>query len=132
MKTLPKAITGLLITGLLSTAIFSTPVFAKGGDHHGKRGPNIERIAEKLELSEAQTVSFTAIMEAQREQRQSLKDQELTREEKKEQMQAIKADTAESLQSILSEEQLAKIQDMMERGKKHRHGKKGDKADTTS
>lgn len=128
MKTLSKTITTLVISGVLASAVFAAPAFAKGG----YSGAKIERIAEKLELSEAQTVSFTEIMAAQKEKRKALKEQDITREEKREQMQAIKVETIESLQTILSEEQLAEIQKMMERGKKHRHGKKGEKEDATS
>ena len=128
MKTLPKTITALIISGILAATAFAAPAFAKGG-HSGAK---IERIAEKLELSEAQTVSFTEIMAAQKEKRQALKEQDITRDEKREQMQAIRSETLDSLQTILSEEQLAKFQEMMERGKKYRHGKKGEKEDMTS
>lgn len=113
MKTLPKAMTGLIISGVLASALYATPVFAKGGHDH-KRGPNIERIAEKLELSEAQTVSFTEIMEAQGEKRKALQ------EEVKTQHEALRAETIASLQTVLSEEQLEKVEKMMQRGKKHR------------
>ena len=128
MKTLPKTITALVISGIIASAAFAVPAFAKGG----YSGAKIERMAEKLELSEAQTVSFTEIMTAQKEKRKALKEQDISREEKREQMQALRAETFASLETILSEEQLAKVQDMMKRGKKHRHGDKGDKEDTAS
>jgi len=107
---------------------FVTPALAKGGDPSAK----IERIASKLELSEAQTVSFTEIMKAQIEKRKALKEQDLSRPEKREQMQLIKADTFESLQSILSEEQLTQLEKMRGHGKQHRHGKKSKNENTES
>jgi len=120
MKTLRKTFSALVLTGIVASMAFVAPAFAKGGDPSAK----IEKIAKHLELSEAQTVSFTEIMKAKIEKRKALKEQDLSRQEKREQMQLIKADTVESLESILSEEQLAKLENMRGFGKKHKHGKK--------
>lgn len=120
MNTLPKTLTGLIISGVIASSLVVAPAFAKGGDD-GKRGPNIERIAEKLELSEAQTVSFTEIMQAQGEKREAM------REEMKTQREALRAETLASLETVLSEEQLTEMKKMMERGKKKHGGKKGDR-----
>lgn len=114
MKILPKAISGILITGLLSTAIIASPTFAHDDERGKKRGPNIERLAERLELSEAQKVSFIEIMTVQLEKRQALQ------EEVKAERAALKTETLESLQTILDEEQLGKMEKMMERRKKHK------------
>ena len=128
MKTLHKTFSALVLTGIVASMAFVTPALAKGGDPSAK----IERIANKLELSEAQTVSFTEIMKAQIEKRKALKEQDLSRPEKREQMQLIKADTFESLQSILSEEQLTQLEEMRGHGKQHRHGKKSKNENTES
>ena len=120
MKTLPKAFTGLIVSSIVAGSLFAAPVFAKGGDD-SQRGAKIERIAEKLELSEAQIVSFTEIMAAQDEKRKAM------REEIKTQREALRAETLASLESVLTEEQLNEMKEIMERGKKKRGGKKGDK-----
>lgn len=116
MKTLTKAFTGLLISGIAAASIFATPVFAKG-DFDDKRTQKIERLAEKLALSDAQTVSFVEIMEAQGEKRQAL------REEIKAKRDALRTETIASLETVLSEEQVNAMEELMERNKKKRNKK---------
>lgn len=119
MSTISKKLTALVVSTILATTAISLPAFADG-DHHGSS--RIDRLAEKLELSDAQTVSLTEIMEAQKEKRQALRDQGLSREEMRSEMKTIRDETVASLETILSEEQLNTMHEMMERGKGHRHG----------
>lgn len=121
MNPLPKTISAFIISGLLSITAITAPAFANSSHHESSK---IERIAEKLALSEEQTTSFTQIMVEQRAKRQALKDQDLTRDTMREEMKSLRDETLASLETILSEEQLSKMHEMMEHRKKHRHGMK--------
>lgn len=121
MKRSTKILSTLVATTVLSTSLIAGLSYADSGDKYKKRGYNIERMAERLELSEAQTVSFTEIMQVQMEKRRALSSE--LREEKREQMQAHREDTINSLSSVLDENQLAQLEEMMSKGKKRKHGK---------
>ncbi len=126
MKTVQKNITSLLAASVLAGSIFTSVAYAVEDGKKHKRGPNIERIAEKLELSSEETVSFTEVMKLQIEKKKAIST--ALREERKSKMDAHREDTLTALAAVLTEEQLNTMQEMMDR-KKNRKKKRGDKHD---
>ncbi len=80
------------------------------------------RLADTLELDEAQSGAFQKIMEDQKSRRMEIMQKH--REQMKEKMQSLHAETRTQLSSILTEDQLAKFDAMrakrMERFRKTR------------
>ena len=95
----------LLIVGLVN------PAFAKP-DH----GDFVEHIISELNLADAQAVELREIFEAGLEERKAIK------KEVKARLDAIKQVEIEKSADILTEEELAQLEEMLERHKKH-HGR---------
>ncbi|WP_369599891.1 Spy/CpxP family protein refolding chaperone [Hahella sp. SMD15-11] len=92
LKTL--ALSTLLTIGLTGTVLA----------HDQDRGPDFDRMADKLELTQEQRDAFIDIMKGQHEKRQAIMDS--TRE----QMKALDDETRARLKNVLTEEQLARME----------------------
>ena len=161
MKKVMTAAVGILTLG--ATLAFAAPPEGRGGfgehgggrGHHGRRGgAGMDRMAEKLSLSDAQKEQITAIRKANREQNRTFFDAaRSTREEmraarkandtakleslkatmqsQREQMKQIHQGVERQIASVLTADQRAKLEAMKaERAQRHQEGKsrRGDKA----
>ena len=83
--------------------------FPGGGMGHGEKGVNrIERLAEKLDLTDDQKSKLEVVLKEQRAKQQVIRDE-----------------TQERMGKILSNEQMEKMQDMKKRRQEKRENKKG-------
>lgn len=92
-------------------ALGAALLFGQGG---GRRAG--ERFLENLNLTEEQKPKVQAIMKEQREALQAARDKQATREE----MKAIQAQTNEKLKSVLTEEQMKKVENARGKMRKRR------------
>lgn len=110
----------LLIALILSACLVPFAVAERGQN----KAPKIERLAEKLQLSDEQIIAVEEIFADHKQSRSELMDS--TREEK----QALRLAMRERLNGVLNEEQLTAFDQMREkrRGKRKgmRHDKKAD------
>lgn len=112
----------LIILGAFGLAlIVSVGVFAQ--KHRSFDGAKmLDKLTEELDLSKNQQVEVASILENQKSKAESLRENsELSREEKKGQMRAIKKEGFETISEVLTEEQRAKFEAL----KKERMGKRG-------
>jgi len=90
----------------------------------GERGDRMRRIAEKLELTDAQKEDLRLFHEEQRPKMEAIrKDDSLSREEKREAMRPLREEHRTYMESILSPEQVAKLDEMRSKAK-DRFGKR--------
>ncbi|HUQ49777.1 MAG TPA: hypothetical protein VM056_03600 [Terriglobales bacterium] len=90
----------------------------RGGD----RGEHMQKMAQELGLSEDQKAQFKTIHEQQRTKAMELRNNEsLTREQKMEQMKALKESTHSQIQNVLTADQQKKFSEM----KQHHKGRMG-------
>ncbi len=98
----------------------------EGGGRGGRGGNMNQRLAERLELTEEQKPKFEAIMEDATTKRralmQSMRNEEIDREAAMEQMREIQEAATASLAEVLTEEQMTRYRDMMERMRGRRGG----------
>ena len=99
------------------------------GKHWGHHGKNrFEHMAKKLNLSQDQQNQLKPILETQRQQAQTIKnDTSLTSEQKKEKFQALRQDTMAKMNNILTPEQQQQWQQM-----RAKHHKDGEQTQTTT
>ncbi|NNF15830.1 MAG: hypothetical protein HKN70_03735 [Gammaproteobacteria bacterium] len=116
-----KLIPLVVVTALLTLGSFAHP------PHDGKRG---DRLASMLDLTDDQRASVMAIMESHHERKRGLHD--MDREQRREAMQLMKQDIRSDLSSVLTQEQLAKFDEIQAqrsaRGQ-YRMGKRGKRGD---
>lgn len=96
------------LIALTLAAIIPAAAYAAGnkpGEH--SRGPHIERLAERLELSEEQQAKMRTLFEEQRAQRE-----------------AMRAQMRGKMAEVLSPEQLAKMDAMRDKHREHRKHKR--------
>lgn len=83
------------------------------------------RMAEKLNLSQAQQDQIKPIMEKRREQAKSIwQDNSLTQDQKRTKMQQLHQDTQAQLNNVLTPEQQQQWQQMRQNFRQHRHGQR--------
>jgi Spy/CpxP family protein refolding chaperone len=113
----------LVIFAVVGVTIGSAgAVMAKGNPEH-----RIERLAEKLELTPAQKAKVGKIFADRHAKAEVIKDNEaLSKGERKEQLQALRAGGKAEIAQILTSEQKTKFAQMKEDRKDRRHGKRGD------
>lgn len=104
----------------LSAALLSSFVMA----HEKNAEDYSNRVAEKLSLTETQKNEFTDVMQGQREKRKVIIDE--LREMKKAKFQMLREETRMELETVLTPEQLALVDEKMEKRMKKmdRHGEK--------
>ena len=100
-----KLIPTLLIISVLGLGAAS--VSARQG---GEGGPHCDRISKKLELTTEQETQFRGIMKAKHESMKSYREEQ-------------RAKTLSQLSTVLTEEQLAKYEEMSERRFRHKEKK---------
>ncbi len=82
-----------------------------------------QKLAEKLNLTQAQQDQIKPIMEKQREQAKAIRqDNSLSQDQKRTKMQALHQDTQTQLNAILTPEQQQQWQQMRQNFRQHRHG----------
>ena len=87
------------------------------------RGPNLDMIAQRLNLTEDQKPKVKAILDEQRQKMRDLRDnQDLSREDRMAQMQSIRKDTDEKLKGVLTADQFKQWQEMESRMRGPRNG----------
>ncbi|WLQ13000.1 Spy/CpxP family protein refolding chaperone [Hahella aquimaris] len=123
-----KKFAAFTLTCLIAASGFA---LAKGGPH---QGPNIDRLAEKLALTDEQKTQFETIMEESREQRHTLMEQyKPQREEMHTAMENLRTQTDAKLGAVLNAEQMEKLKEMHEMRGQHkerrRHPENCDKGD---
>ena len=84
------------------------------------------QLAGKLQLNEEQAKSVRTIMEEQRTKREEIRSSDISRDEKRAQMQALEDETHTRLSQVLNEEQMKGLQDMH----RHRRGRDKPEVDT--
>lgn len=110
----------LLFAG--AVVALANPVIA--GESNGessahKRQPNWERLADKLELSEGQTVEFVALMQSQHEQRKQIMEENGVHEK----LSSLRQETREKLSSVLTEQQFESWEEHLQKRKMRKKGK---------
>lgn len=125
MQTHHKKITSFILAATLSGFMASSLVMAGNSDSSKRRGPNVERLASKLELSDAQVPLFKEVMNEQGSKRKALHTSF------RESMNVQKEEMLSALSQILDEGQLAEFTELMERNRKKEH-KKGMKKNKES
>ena len=113
-----KKLTPFLAVIALSGVIASSLVMA--GDHSRdmRHGPNLERLAAKLELTDAQIPQFNEIMKEQGAKRQEL------HAAFREAMGKQRQETLSELAQVLDDAQLEAMHKMMEKKQKSKKGMK--------
>jgi len=111
-----------LAAGSLAASAQSTNSNAQPGAGHGTKGAQtkdrLQRIAEELQLTDAQKEQVKPILKADLEKARSLRDDtSLTPQERREKMKTIREDTAAQLKSILTPEQFTKWQQLRAQGR---------------
>jgi Spy/CpxP family protein refolding chaperone len=102
----------LLVTAGLIGAL-SMMAVAQAGPFGAKQGPNFERLASRLNLTEEQTPEFIEIMEAQHEKRIAIKEE--IRATMVEKMDEHREEVLSAVGGILTAEQLTEMEEMMDR-----------------
>jgi len=102
---------------------------AQGSERDYKRGSQkemIEAIMSDLDLDDLQEVSFKKVMRQSMSERKSLRDQDLSQEEKRESLKSISDKENNELAKILHEDQykdfLLLKSEMREKARKQRNG----------
>lgn len=126
MKANRTLITTLAIGGLLITLSpmlqaedpatpANTPPAAHGQGAKGGRamGPNIDKMAEDLKLTDDQKTKVKTVLDDQRTKMQDMmKDKDLSREDRRTKMQDIRKDTNAKMKDILTADQYAQWEKM--------------------
>lgn len=99
---------------------------APGGMHrHGMRGPNFDRLANRLNLTDEQKPKVQAIFESQHKQMRALRqDQSLSRAERMAKMRTIHQATITKLKGVLTVDQFQKFREMRPMMGGPRHGRR--------
>jgi len=134
MKTLKpqnKSLIALGALGLAAVTSFGTVAVAgpgKDGAKHGQhRGDRMQKMADKLNLTDAQKAKIKPIMENAMQQMKALRDNDkLTREQKRDKMRAIHQATQAKINPILTAAQRQQLAQMKAQRGEHR-GQKHDK-----
>jgi hypothetical protein len=127
--------TGLVAAIIAAVVLGAAPALA---DHHGHGkqghpgGPDPDRMAEVLQLSDEQRVEVDEIMNEARRQREAAMaelGEDATRAQRMERMRIIRDDTHSKLAEVLTDEQMKTMETMRERHRALRmeHRKNGPK-----
>ena len=117
MQTYRKKVTQIIIAVALSGFMASSFVMASDKGDSTPHGPNVERLASKLDLSDSQIPLFKEVMKEQGEKRKELHGAF------RESMDTQKEEMLSALSQVLDEEQLAEFTDLMEKKRKKGHKK---------
>ena len=122
MKTLKYALMGVLAVALVATASAQTaPTNAPAGP--GKMGQRQDRLVQELNMTPDQVTKWKAIRENFVQQVKAVRENaSLTDEQKKSQMEALRASLKTQIEGVLTPEQLAKLEALK---KEHKGGPGG-------
>lgn len=110
----------------ISSLVYAGPTKAGKGEHKGQRGDRMQKLAEKLNLTDDQKAKIAPILKSAMESRKAIKeDGNLSDEQKREKMKALGADTKAKLSAILTPEQKKKMAELRKehKGKDGKDGK---------
>jgi periplasmic protein CpxP/Spy len=83
------------------------------------RGPNLDQLAQQLNLTDDQKAKVKPILEARDKKVAELRgDTSLSQEDRRAKMQAIRDETASQMKTVLTAEQFEKWQQMAQRGRR--------------
>lgn len=101
----------------------------RGPGGPGGRGPNIEMLAQQLNLTADQKTKLEPVLKSQQEKMQALrKDESLSREDRQAKNKAIREEANAAIKAVLTPEQATKFADLQAKGPRGGpQGKKGDK-----
>lgn len=111
-----SVVMGLALGGLIASSSLATAQDQKARG----RGPSVEqrmdRLNEELKLTDEQKPKVKAALEASQKKRQELfgENSNVSREERREKMKSIADDEKKKLKDILTADQFAKYEKMME------------------
>ena len=116
----------------------TTGGFRRGGTKHQIKAMQREKLKDSLKLTDAQSKNVDALQQMYMLRMRAVNlDTKLTKEERRVQIEAIQAERKEKLRAVLSEEQLAKMDNELPKvkkensHKKYSSGKKKKKTSTT-
>jgi Spy/CpxP family protein refolding chaperone len=110
MKTLKYALMGVLAVALVATASAQTaPTNAPAGP--GKMGQHQDKLVQELNMTPEQVTKWKAIRETFVQQVKTVRENaSLTEEQKKTQLEALRATLKTQIEGVLTPEQLAKLE----------------------
>jgi Spy/CpxP family protein refolding chaperone len=90
-----------------------------GGMRGGRGGPTIEQLTTNLSLTADQIPKVKAVLDGQRQKMTDLRaDTSLSQEDRRTQMQAIRADVMAQMKDILTPDQFTKYQTLTQRNRR--------------
>lgn len=107
-----KGIKALILIAVVVSASSIAFAYPGAGKSRMCGGPNVERMAKKLNIEEGQMAEFQSVMNAQKQKRLAF------REEIKQKKEQLRADTVNRLSGLLNEKQKQKMNAMMEKKQK--------------
>lgn len=122
-----------LLFAVFILAISAGTALAQPGNRNGKGGAQMremmrEKMKTELQLTDAQTDSVQAVQhEFQLKTRSIRQDSKLSEDEKKTKLKELNLARKANLKSILSEEQMAKLEEMMEKQRNLRQQRQGNR-----
>lgn len=128
---LAAVVLGLVVAAANTAVAQNTSSNSSTGQKQGKRGgqtveQQLERMNRTLDLTDAQKPKVKAVLEETSKKRQELSS--LSGQERRDKMQALMKDQDDKLKTILTKEQMDKLQkqreEMRARGKNGGEGKK--------
>lgn len=95
----------------------STNTPSAANARRGMRGPNLDRLATTLKLTDDQKAKVKTVLDAQTQKMTDLRaDTTLSQADRRTKMQAIRDDTTTQMKAILTDDQFAQYQKMTQRG----------------
>ena len=121
MQNLRLAVALVVLIGLIGLAV---PLVAQPNNRQGRgNGPDFQRLAVQLNLSEAQTEQFVAVMQEQHANRKAM------RQQKREAMQSVReahqAETTQALSGILDSQQMTAFAERVEKRRQSKKNQRG-------
>jgi len=87
------------------------------GGPGGRGGPNLEMLAEELQLTPDQKAKLGPILKGQAQKMQDLRqDESVSPEQRREKMRSIREDGQKAIEAVLTSEQAAKFAEFRARG----------------
>jgi len=123
-----SVMTGLALGGLVAFSNMATAQDQKQGGG-GRKGPSVEqrmeRMTEKLKLTDEQKPKVKAVLEESQKKRQELfSDSSVPREDRREKMKGIMDNEDKKLKGILTPDQYTEYEKMKQQMATERKGKK--------
>ena len=112
----------------LAAPLLSTPAQAAHGAHGQKAGKRLQKLADELNLTDAQKAQLKPVLQNARQQTKALKDDAtLSPEDRQAKLKALRKSTRQQTMAVLSPDQQAKLKSIR---KAKREAKQGAPADS--